>query len=342
MFQAAIIFLYNAKGENQFVKEQGIRYLIKCSRVYLSDPFLRNTRVVKVLQRLVRNFDVPMTESQPADSPVSEASVGNRRKREESYNFESTIPNQHQQAIQKDQHNSYICNAITQSLKSYHHTDHLPILKHSKTSNNDSNTFTVLTGSLNNGTCDRSSNSPARTPSPHILDPFNTTATWDRPSSTSAEDMFFSTLTMGLGKSTELAKETAKDNNAFIDFSNNHEDPVLCPMQQVLDLGPCTNNDNSNTVYSSNSVNSLISNTNNNSDIHQQSPNRPSNTTTPGADFNTSQCFQQLQQSYIVDPIQQFDFGSLSSDIPVWDVPSGISWDEWDSFLKANVYSANN
>jgi hypothetical protein len=338
IFQAAIIFLHNAKGENQFVKEQGIRYLIKCSRVYLNDPFLKNTRVVKVLQRLVRNFDIPMTENQQTNSATSSPSIGSCRSREEPHHFEFAMPDhQQQQQTTSPNHvdNLYICNAITQSLKSYHQTDHLPILKDSKTSS----IFTVMTGSLNGEAGDHS---PARTSSPHTLNPFTTTTLSTRP-----EDMLSSTLTMGLGKniqSSEVKQQQQEINkdSVFIDFN---QDPTLCPMQstqqQMVDLGPGCPTSNSTVHNRSSSANSFNNNTNNTND--GQTPNRYSNTSE--ADFNIHDSLQ--QQSYLADPMQQqqqqqFDFASLSSDVPVWDVPSGISWNEWDSFLKANVYSANN
>lgn len=34
---------------------------------------------------------------------------------------------------------------------------------------------------------------------------------------------------------------------------------------------------------------------------------------------------------------QQFDLASLSSQIPIWDLPSGVTWNEWESFLKSSA-----
>lgn len=34
---------------------------------------------------------------------------------------------------------------------------------------------------------------------------------------------------------------------------------------------------------------------------------------------------------------QQFDIASLSSQIPIWDLPSGVTWNEWESFLKSGA-----
>lgn len=359
LFQAAIIFLHNAKGENQFIKEQGIRYLIRCSKVYLDDPFLKNTRIVKVVQRLARSFDVPMTECQHADSPISsfEISVGNSRKRDEPHDYEFAAP------YSTNEHDSYICDAITQSLRNYHHTEHLPILKHSKTSDNNNSTssnFTIKAGSLN-GNGNQRNHSPSRTPSPHILNPFETCY----PEGHGAEALFLSSLTVGLDKNNPLDNQTVEtqqqaakkeNNNVLFDFSNNHQDPILCPMQneqqlqEALDLGPnCPTTTTTNigsTVYSSNSVNSFNNSNNNNCDILKPSPNAFSNTTTPESDLNIHNDSQraafQQQPSYLADPTHQpFDFSSLNSDVPVWDIPSGISLHEWDLFLKANVYSPN-
>lgn len=32
--------------------------------------------------------------------------------------------------------------------------------------------------------------------------------------------------------------------------------------------------------------------------------------------------------------LQDFDLSSLKSDVPLWDVPSGITWNEWEGFMK--------
>ncbi|GAA5801112.1 hypothetical protein HPULCUR_006554 [Helicostylum pulchrum] len=41
-------------------------------------------------------------------------------------------------------------------------------------------------------------------------------------------------------------------------------------------------------------------------------------------------------------PLQQhFDVASLSSKLPIWEVPSGVTWNEWETFLKANVSNDN-
>jgi hypothetical protein len=38
----------------------------------------------------------------------------------------------------------------------------------------------------------------------------------------------------------------------------------------------------------------------------------------------------------------QFDLASLSSEVPLWEVPSGATWNEWESFLKSNVIDNHN
>ena len=49
---------------------------------------------------------------------------------------------------------------------------------------------------------------------------------------------------------------------------------------------------------------------------------------------------QQQREQAAYDPSQSqqpFDITSLSSEIPIWELPSGITWHEWESFLKSNV-----
>ncbi|KAI7902086.1 fungal-specific transcription factor domain-containing protein [Cokeromyces recurvatus] len=66
IFQAAIILLHNAKGENEFLRKQGRHYLIKCSKMCKNDSHFQNTRMIEVLMSIVKNFDVSMEDTSPS------------------------------------------------------------------------------------------------------------------------------------------------------------------------------------------------------------------------------------------------------------------------------------
>lgn len=64
------------------------------------------------------------------------------------------------------------------------------------------------------------------------------------------------------------------------------------------------------------------------------------------SDANYNGCPSAVNESLYDCNIQsqatQFDLASLSSEIPLWEVPSGATWNEWESFLKSNMDNQNN
>ncbi|KAF1803215.1 fungal-specific transcription factor domain-containing protein [Mucor lusitanicus] len=224
IFQAAIVFLHNAKGENEFVKEQGRQHLLRCSKVYLGDPYLKDTRVVKVLQSLVMNFDVQMDDSSSyqssTNSPVLHSNTSVRAAAERNDSDENDDA----------QHNSY------------------------------------------------------RETTPTIPNPF---AAAPHLGGTRPEDMFYSSLSMN--------------------FANNR----FKQQQQPTDMSQ---------------------------QIQQQQQQDQS----MNMDFEKNCLFENANGSDMADPLlSQFDLTSLSSQVPLWDVPSGVTWNEWESFLKTNVDSTH-
>ncbi|KAI9256919.1 fungal-specific transcription factor domain-containing protein [Sporodiniella umbellata] len=60
VFQAAIIFLHNARGGNEHIKRQGQRNLDRCVRIYVNAPRLCRTRTVRVLIAVASSYRVTL------------------------------------------------------------------------------------------------------------------------------------------------------------------------------------------------------------------------------------------------------------------------------------------
>ncbi|CAO3694152.1 unnamed protein product [Rhizopus stolonifer] len=62
VFQAAIIFLHNARGENELIKRQGQQNLDRCVRIYANTPRLCRTRTVRVLMAVASSYRITLKE----------------------------------------------------------------------------------------------------------------------------------------------------------------------------------------------------------------------------------------------------------------------------------------
>ncbi|KAI8089619.1 fungal-specific transcription factor domain-containing protein [Halteromyces radiatus] len=69
IFQAGIIFLHNAKGNNVSVAEQGVKNLLRCSRVIRRDPCLASTHVAQVLQSIAAPSATASQSTKSTPSP---------------------------------------------------------------------------------------------------------------------------------------------------------------------------------------------------------------------------------------------------------------------------------
>lgn len=355
IFQAAIVFLHNAKGENEFVKEQGRQHLLRCSKVYLGDPYLKNTRVVKVLQSLVMNFDVQMDDSSSyrssTNSPDLNQNIGIRAERNDSDESDDA------------QHNSFLMKTMIDSNR-YNTSEASPNAK-------NLSTFTVTTGHIpgSQGSVKSSSDSSYRETTPTIPNPFPASL---HLGGTRPEDMFFSSLSMNFAnnrfkqqqQSTDASPNMAQpqpqpqpqheqqDQSMNMDFEKNcvfqnadgseMADPILCPNMAGLQHGSGLGDGQCSLAFDSQQQQ------------HQRYPTASSTSTanTTSEPNYTTPC-QQPQHSantflgiYNMEPISQqqpaqFDLTSLSSQVPLWDVPSGVTWNEWESFLKTNVDATN-
>ncbi|CEP14865.1 hypothetical protein [Parasitella parasitica] len=345
IFQAAIVFLHNAKGENEFVKEQGRQHLLRSSKVYLNDPYLKNTRVVKVLQSLVENFDVQMEDGSSyrgsTDSPVLDSRLGHRNQRDENEENDGA------------EHASFTAKAMAGS------NQYTTLEESSKGKN--SSTFTVTTGHIrgSQSSVKSSSSSSYRETTPTIPNPF---AAAPHLGGTRPEDMFYSSLSMGFGNSMfkqqpsidlsqgqQQQQQQQQGQAVDMDFEksclfvgSDAVDPILCPNISGVQQCPSLGEGQCSLAY----------------DPQQQqrypttSSTSTNNTAPPEPSYTATSCQQPQQSSntflgiYNMEPISQpqptqFDLASLSSQVPLWDVPSGVTWNEWESFLKPNVDNTN-
>ncbi|KAG1220849.1 hypothetical protein G6F35_006414 [Rhizopus arrhizus] len=60
IFQAAIIFLHNARGENEILKRQGQEALNRCIRLYMYGPDVCLTRTAKILLAVASAYHIPL------------------------------------------------------------------------------------------------------------------------------------------------------------------------------------------------------------------------------------------------------------------------------------------
>lgn len=352
------MFLHNAKGENEFVKEQGRQHLLRCSKVYLGDPYLKDTRVVKVLQSLVMNFDVQMDDSSSyqssTNSPVLHSNTSVRAAAERNDSDENDDA----------QHNSFLVKTMIDSNR-YNTLESSPKAKHVST-------FTVTTGQIpgSQSSAKSSSESSYRETTPTIPNPF---AAAPHLGGTRPEDMFYSSLSMNFANnrfkqqqqptdmSQQIQQQQQQDQSMNMDFEKNclfenangsdMADPLLCPNMAGLQQGStCLGEGQCSLALDAQQQQQQQQH----QQHHQRYPTASSTSTANTAsESNYTAACQQQQHSantflgiYNMEPISQpqpaqFDLTSLSSQVPLWDVPSGVTWNEWESFLKTNVDSTH-
>lgn len=267
IFQAAIIFLHNAKGGNTFFKEHGRQNLVRCAKVYQHDPFLQNTRAIKVLENLVLNFDVFLGESSGSNSPAN-------NKQQNKQQFGSPFTSK------LDLHGSVKPTSMDFVLEdnSFNPSTYFPTPSPQQQSSPDNK-------------AESSSSAPTESTLPNRF-----IKTLRHFEGTRPEDMFTSSLSLSLGKDImPLPTEQQQSYPAATDASN--EFPHQCN-HLAFDFNPPV--------------------------VGQQ---------------------QQQQQPLVYletrdqtnDAYHAVDLASLCSQVPLWDVPSGISWNDWESFMKTNA-----
>ncbi|KAL0074955.1 fungal-specific transcription factor domain-containing protein [Phycomyces blakesleeanus] len=213
IFQAAIIFLHNAKGENPYISIDGTKNLKRCSRLFQRDINISSTRIAKVLSSLVATFSV--------------------------------------------------------------FTDDEDILSASTAFSSTQNNYSSNSASGNNSPRMMGSQYSAQSLDPGI-----------RP-----EDVFLTSLSLSLGN----------------DIENNHQQKQQQQQQQLQQQQQQLQQQQQQQQQQQH--------------IQMQMQNQE----TPNY----------AQFPYTPDP--QFDIDCLNSQVPLWDLPSGVTWDEWDSFIKSNI-----
>ncbi|CDH59039.1 hypothetical protein RO3G_15986 [Lichtheimia corymbifera JMRC:FSU:9682] len=63
IFQSAIMFLFNVKGEDEFLRQLGAKNLARCANIYARDDELRGSRPAQVLMSLAAKYSVPVDTS---------------------------------------------------------------------------------------------------------------------------------------------------------------------------------------------------------------------------------------------------------------------------------------
>ncbi|KAI8065137.1 fungal-specific transcription factor domain-containing protein [Gongronella butleri] len=93
IFQASIIFLHNAKGENSHVRDQGIKNLVRCSRVMKRDCGMASSRISKLLQAIAAHFSVPLGDEGMSVSSLNQhLSLPTIKSRRAPFDVELDVP----------------------------------------------------------------------------------------------------------------------------------------------------------------------------------------------------------------------------------------------------------
>lgn len=283
VFQGAIIFLHNAKGENVPIREQGIYYLLRCSRIYNHDPYLRKTRIVKLLQQIVCNFTDLATDS----ACLTNHLCVNRRN-EAGFPLLKPPPKK------------------------------VGLLCYSGRPAESSSSY--CTGTEN----------------------FTTTATDIGPlTSGSPEDMFLSSLNFGLQnqqhqqlQQQQLQQQLEQQQSECQQLVQQH---IEC--QQIEQQQQLKQHIEQQQRQQQEQQKEQQQQQEHQRQLEQQQRCRRNIENSIEANFNPYARIDLIDE---YEPLQQeFDVASLSSKLPVWEVPSGVTWNEWETFLKSNISNDN-
>jgi hypothetical protein len=266
------------------VSEQGREYLEKCAKIYTNDAHLSKTRIFKVLQSLATNYQLAVTTPVDTPSPLSfsddDNRVGERRKRSN-----SIISIQSDGSRSLNGFKRMMDTIIEKAKKS-------PPPKQTRHLNQDAYF------NSNDNTCNMQQKQ-----STLLNDPF--ASSFNSIGSTRPEDMFITSLSHGIGKTSAAAAATNS-------LSSSSSSPASStPMY-----------DDNKASDSPLDFDMLMSES-------QQPPSQPQQQSFVDNDLD-----KMLETLPL--PYQQYDMASLTSEIPLWDLPSGVTWNDWEVFLKAS------
>lgn len=225
-FQAAIIFLFNAKGDNPYTSRQGARNLMRCAQAYEREECVKTSRITKVLLSLADRFSVPVVPQPPQRLPTPPPYTDSQTSQDTSFTVMSSQPS---------------INTIS-------------------TTTNTSNTATNISS-----TADSSMN-VSQPAAPISMD------------------------------------------SVYIPYdSGNLIDQTMTPNTDIMQG-------------------------------HQHQEQHP-----PPGQFGTAAEAQAPPVSVPMIPVggepMEFDIANLASEVPLWDIPSGVTWSEWDAFLQTDMNS---
>ncbi|OAD71479.1 Zn(2)-C6 fungal-specific transcription factor [Phycomyces blakesleeanus NRRL 1555(-)] len=389
IFQAAIIFLHNAKGENPYISIDGTKNLKRCSRLFQRDINISSTRIAKVLSSLVATFSVFTDDedmSECDDTNSDDPDLGNKRQLvvNNSQQTQFRKKRNSSQQLRENQattgaggRNSTLLSSTkkpsmsslplalkssyagdessvsseTHSHGSPHHLESSPepASRHSLQCPRDDYRFPhVSVDSLSASTAfsstqnNYSSNSASGNNSPRMMGSQYSAQSLDpgiRP-----EDHI--QMQMQNQETPNYAQFPCDQPNSRLSMSPSTHS--VCPI-------PDNNNNDShnassffqraaqNSLYTSellgnpsnHEVSTSLNNSNNGPRPGQGSTLTPTPMPTPTSSLSTSYPFLTSMMTDTPDP--QFDIDCLNSQVPLWDLPSGVTWDEWDSFIKSNI-----
>ncbi|KAI8969172.1 fungal-specific transcription factor domain-containing protein [Mycotypha africana] len=332
LFQAAVIFLHNTKGENDVIKEQGREYLTRCSKVYLGHPYLSQAMTLKVLQLLIENFDVSMK-----DIPISENTRTEKGELLSKLLPKGNHPSQQQKTCYIDSLVPHITTAPSkaqENTKLFHEKEALPQSNYTISNVDSSSMF-----AKSNGTSSTAVENTIGDMSGHIF-----------PTTTNSGDGFmdfsldqqtikqnYITTTLYNNSNADYLIEKNIDNESHLwlngqQYSNDNNDlPNSCTPKTAADYQrqptPVSTFYPSTSTYTTTyNLNTPFTHTEN-SNIHQH-PRNP-------FDLNYLTSSHQAQAQTQGQTIH-FDSTCLTSEVPLWDLPSGGTWNDWEAFIRNN------
>ncbi|KAI9494489.1 fungal-specific transcription factor domain-containing protein [Zychaea mexicana] len=336
-FQAAIVFLFNARSDNAFIRRQGAKNLMRCAWAYKKDECMSRSRTSNVLCQLARRFCVPIVAEETeltANELCNDYSSGIDRSRKRDYEGDSVTSrrsssdkqprtalgfgNTSEEAIyytSLPREMGFSTNSTSASSENLENSD-ASIPKNSSSSRLPLHDHSCCT--------------PANTANT-IMDMFYPTeeGSAKNGSATSAQ----SQQQPGTEPLSSTTATTAAPNHDSCSYTANEsfsQQPEGTPPQQ-----PQPVDSEQRQQQLSNNMPSAVGNIQQDIDSllmghSQQQPHQHQNGST-----DTSFPFEAPSSSILNQPIgSQFDLASLASDVPMWNLPSGVTWSEWDSLLN--------
>ncbi|CAO3586366.1 unnamed protein product [Absidia cylindrospora] len=308
IFQAALIFLHNAKGSNLYVADQGAKNLLRCSQVIRHDPCLSSTRIAIILQSIAACFSVSLDEGEPM-LDETDGTIQHERRRKRA---NSVAPHVHKELspAQDDQARGDELGEENRHATKYARSEFA-----SPTIDDDGRIA----------------------PFPPHLRHFTST----RP-----EDMFLSSCSRA---SVSLPSSSLSPSPSPMDVAGLPpcETSLSYPSQEQQPQQPSTQLDLDHIQ--------TFQLPDQHMEQHQQQqqeadvdlgPWLSTETSTPSTFPPDSLHHQTWEQQYINQqlqhlPLQQhqsFDMTTcLSSEVPVYNMPNSVIWEDWDNFLKSNT-----